>query len=123
MLWKIKSLNKNNNKGNDFFNKENINNEILKLEDNLDKIYIDKVNGYIDCRQYERVKSKIDKKIKCLQNEISLLSEVIVDNKKNSIIDYVDNYFQHLKITRNVIIMVVEKIYLYQDGKIDVIIK
>ena len=123
-LWKIELLNKKNSKKScNFFDKEVLSKEILKLEDSLDKIYIDKVNGYIDCRQYERVKSKIDKKIKCLQNEISLLSEVIVDNKKNSIIDYVDNYFQHLKITRNVIIMVVEKIYLYQDGKIDVIIK
>ncbi len=122
-LWKIKSLNKNNNKGNSCFNKENINNEILKLEDNLDKIYIDKVNGYIDCFQYERVKSKIDKKIKSLQKESCSLVDKKIDSNKNNIFYYVDNYFENLKITKNIIFEVVEKIYLYQDGKIDVIIK
>ncbi len=121
-LWKINKLNRNNKK-NSYFSKEKINNEILKLEDNLDKIYIDKVNGYIDCCQYERVRNKINKKIKVLKKGISSLSEEIVDDKENNVFLLVDNYFENLKVCRNIIIEVVEKIYLYQDSKIDVIIK
>ena len=95
-----------------------------KLIQNLDKTYMDMLKGIIDEEQYIRVSENLKKEIENNKSKIdNLKNEQInknkIDNKK--IEKYIDEFLSLEKPTRELIINLVEKIYIYQDKTIDII--
>ncbi len=95
-----------------------------KLTESLDKTYMDRLKGIIDAEQYlrvsENIKTEIDnnkKNIDNLKNE--QIEENKIDNKQ--IKKYINGFLSLENPTRELIINLVEKIYIYQDKTIDII--
>ena len=95
-----------------------------KLIQNLDKTYLDMLKGIIDEEQYIRVSENLKKEIENNKSKIDNLkneqiNENKIDNKK--IEKYIDEFLSLEKPTRELIINLVEKIYIYQDKQVDII--
>ena len=95
-----------------------------KLTENLDKNYINMLKGIIDEEQYIRVSENIKTEISNNKKSIdNLKNENSESNKidKKQIEKYIDEFLSLEKSTRELIINLVEKIYIYQDRTIDII--
>ena len=95
-----------------------------KLTENLDKNYINMLKGIIDEEQYIRVSENIKteisnnkKSIDNLQNENSQSNKI----DKKQIEKYINEFLSLENPTRELIINLVEKIYIYQDKQVDII--
>ena len=100
---------------------ENTNNKLLE---SLDTIYIDKLNNIIDEKQYIRVSKNIKEKINNNRNDIDILKNKLIEVIKldNKLIEKDINNFLSLESpSRELILNLVEKIYIYQDKTIDII--
>ena len=95
-----------------------------KLIESLDKTYMDRLKEIIDEEQYirvsENIKTEIDNNKKNIDN---LKNESIETNKiDNKQIDkYINEFLSLEKPTRELIVNLVEKIYIYQDKMVDII--
>ena len=95
-----------------------------KLTESLDKTYMDKLKGVIDTEQYIRVSENIKKEID--NNKINIEN---LKNKEKSankftnknVKKYINEFLSLDNPTRELIINLVEKIYIYQDKQIDII--
>ena len=95
-----------------------------KLIHSLDKTYIDMLKGIIDQEQYIRVSENIKKEIKNnKQNIDNLKNEKFEVHKINTkqINEYINEFLSLDNPTRELIINLVEKIYIYQDKQIDIV--
>ena len=95
-----------------------------KLVQSLDKIYMDMLKGLIDEKQYLRVRDNLKKEIENNKTNIGNLKKENlesnkIDNKK--IEKYIDKFLSLENPTRELIVNLVEKIYIYQDKTIDII--
>lgn len=100
---------------------ELINNKLIL---NLDKTYMDMLKGVIDEEQYIRVSENLKQEIEANKSNIdNLKNEKLDENKidKKQIEKYIDEFLSLEKSTRELIINLVEKIYIYQDRTIDII--
>ena len=109
----------------------NINKQIesLKVTNNnlteiLDKNYINMLNGIIDEEQYIRVSKDLKQEI--VNNKLSIdklkneqINEFKLDN--NKIKEYINKFLSLENPIRELIINLVEKVYIYQDKTIDII--
>ena len=95
-----------------------------KLTNSLDKTYMDRLRGIIDEEQYirvsENIKTEMDNNKKNIDN---LKNESIEANKidNKQIEKYINEFLSIEKPTRELIINLVHKIYIYQDKTIDII--
>ena len=95
-----------------------------KLNKSLDKTYMDRLKGIIDEEQYirvsENIKTEMDNNKKNIDN---LKNESIEANKidNKQIEKYINEFLSIEKPTRELIINLVHKIYIYQDKTIDII--
>ena len=95
-----------------------------KLTKSLDKTYMDRLRGIIDEEQYlrvsENIKTEIDNNKKNIDN---LKNEQIESNKidNKQIEKYINEFLSLDNPSRELIINLVEKIYIYQDKTIDII--
>lgn len=95
-----------------------------KLITNLDKSYMDMLKGIIDEEQYVRVSESIKKEIENNKLSIDNLKNDQTNSNKidNKMLEKHINEFLSLEnTTRELIINLVEKIYIYQDKTIDII--
>ena len=95
-----------------------------KLTERLDKTYMDRLKGIIDEEQYLRVSENIKKEIDINKKNIdNLKNESIESNKidNKQIEKYINEFLSLENPTRELIINLVEKIYIYQDKTIDII--
>lgn len=95
-----------------------------KLITNLDKSYMDMLKGIIDEEQYIRISESIKKEIENNKLSIDNLKNEQTNSNKidNKILEKHINEFLSLEnTTRELIINLVEKIYIYQDKQIDII--
>ena len=95
-----------------------------KLTESLDKTYMDRLKGIIDEEQYIRVSENIKKEIDNNKKNIdNLKNEQIEENKidNKQIEKYINEFLSLDNPTRELIINLVEKIYIYQDKTIDII--
>ena len=104
---------------------ESLTNDIKQINDNLDFIYIDKLNKKITEEQFKRLKEKLEseldtKKKKC--NELSMYSNNKIDEKfENKIInEYIDKFLSMNEPSRELIINLIDKIEIFEDKKIDI---
>ena len=95
-----------------------------KLIETLDKNYMNMLKGIIDEEQYIRISENLKQEIS--NNKLSIdnlkneqINENKVDNKH--IEKYINEFLSLENPTRELIINLVEKIYIYQDKTIDII--
>ncbi len=95
-----------------------------KLIKNLDKTYMDMLKGIIDEEQYIRVSENLKNEIEDNKVDIdNLKNEQIEENKidEKQIEKYIDEFLEVEKPTRELVVNLVEKIYIYQNKTIDII--
>lgn len=95
-----------------------------KLTENLDKTYMNMLKGIIDEEQYVRVSESLKQEIENNRKNIdNLKNESIEANKidNKQIEKYINEFLSIEKPTRELIINLVHKIYIYQDKTIDII--
>ena len=95
-----------------------------KLTESLDKTYMDRLKEIIDEKQYLRISESIKNKINNNKKDIdNLKSEQIEENRidNKQIEKYINNFLSLDNPTRELIINLIEKIYIYQDKTIDII--
>ncbi len=95
-----------------------------KLTENLDKNYMNMLKGIIDEEQYIRVSKNIKTEISNNKKNIdNFKKETSESNKinKKQIEKYINKFLSLENLTRELIINLVEKIYIYQDKQIDII--
>ena len=99
--------------------------DINKINDNLDNIYIDKLNKTITEDQFNRVKSKLELE---LDRKITRLNELKNDNidginqdKINQKIEkYINEFLSMKNPSRELIVNLVDRIDIYEDKRIEV---
>ena len=95
-----------------------------KLTESLDKTYMDRLKGIIDEEQYLRVSENLKKEI---ENNKSSIDNLKNENNESNKIDnkliekYINKFLSLDNPTRELIINLVEKIYIYQDKQVDII--
>ena len=99
-------------------------NDIKTINNNLDNIYIDKLNKKITEEQFERVKSKLNNELNLKQDRYNELNNNINNTinikSKNKIIEkYIDECLTMNKLSRELILNLVDKVIIYDDKRID----
>ena len=95
-----------------------------KLTETLDKNYMNMLKGIIDEEQYIRVSENLKHEI---ENNKSSIDNLKNENSESNKIDnkmiekYINEFLSLENPTRELIISLVEKIYIYQDKTIDII--
>ena len=95
-----------------------------KLTENLDKTYMNMLKGIIDEEQYVRVSESLKQEIENNRKNIdNLKNENSESNKidKKLIDKYINEFLSLENLIRELIINLVEKIYIYQDKQVDII--
>ena len=99
--------------------------EINKLNEQLDEIYLDKLNKKISLEQFERVKEKLESslnlKIKQYQKlNINSINNNDIKNKNKLITKYIKEFLNINDISRELVINLIDKIEIYEDKNINV---
>ena len=120
----LSNLNKNN-KVNNKKGLEILNNDIKQINDNLDYIYIDKLNKKITDEQFERVKSKLEHELSIKQKEYNKLNddinETINEELKNKLIrEYINKFIYFKNPSRELIVNLIDKIEIFEDKTINI---
>ena len=95
-----------------------------KLIESLDKTYMDRLKEIIDEEQYIRVSNNIKTEIDNNKKNIDNLKNESIETNKidNKMLEkYINEFLEIYNPTRELIINLVEKIYIYQDKTIDII--
>ena len=93
-----------------------------KLIDNLDKTYMDMLNNIIDKKQYIRIRNNIKKEIENNKLNINNYKNINIKKyNKNNIEKFINKFLDIKNINRELIINLIDKIYIYQDKTIDII--
>ncbi len=103
---------------------ENLELENNKLTKELDRSYMDMLKEIIDEEQYMRISESIKNEIIINKEKIDNLKNEQFDNKKQDsekIKEYIKEFLSFEKSTRELLINLIEKIYIYQDKRIDII--
>ena len=100
-------------------------NDIKQINDNLDIIYIDKLNKKITEEQFERVKTKLENELTIKQNKYNELNNDINDNineeaKNKLIIEYINKFLSMKKPSRELIINLIDRIEIFEDKTINI---
>ena len=106
-------------------NNENNKKELKKLEEQKFKIYEDYKNGLLDKLEYQLFSKKNDEKIELVKERINNSEKEITkllkdDGKEQNFIEYFKKYQNIEKLDRKIIISLIEKIYVYEDCKIEI---
>lgn len=109
----------------------NINNDIKKLEvnlevkkNNLDKMYIDKLEGKITDDMYNRINLKLNEEIKNILKKLETLKSALCEFREDdetSECDKVINDFLEMEIpSRSVMLKLINKIEIHNDKTVDI---
>ena len=104
---------------------EILTNDIKQINDNLDIIYIDKLNKKITEKQFERVKVKLEQELNIKQQRYNDLNNNIIDNinedsKNKLIIEYINKFLSMEELSRELIINLIDKIEIFKDKTINI---
>ena len=100
-------------------------NEINNINNNLDTIYLDKLNKVITEKQFNRIKIKLENELNIKQNRyMKLISDVDEKNnteiKHKKIDKFIDEFLYMKKISRELIVNLVDKIEIFEDKNINI---
>ena len=104
---------------------ERLTNDINQINDNLDIIYIDKLNKKITEEQFERVKVKLENELNIKRKRYTELNNSINDDIneefKNKMIDeYINKFLSMKEPNRELIINLIDKIEIFEDKTINI---
>ena len=111
---------------------EKIKNEIKNLENNIevdisniDKTYLDKLNGKVSNEMYERLQTRLERQISDNKGRVKMLKELLMDLQKDSKNE--KNYSKVVKEflsmehpTRETIIKLINRIEIHNDKTLDI---
>ena len=98
--------------------------EIKLINDNIDKMYVDKLNGKISEERYERLFNKLKGEIKQKEEEYMQLKNEQEDNSYddvNNIKKLVNDFLKLEKPTPEAIKVFINRIEVHQDKQVDII--
>ena len=106
---------------------EILTNDIKQINDNLDFIYIDKLNKKITEEQFERVKLKLENELNIKEKRYNELNKSINDNinektKNKMINEYINKFLSMKELSRELIINLIDKIEIFEDKRINIIL-
>ena len=116
-------INTNNDKQNNLKYIKNLEKEISNINDNLDSIYIDRLNKNISEEQFNRVKIKLETE---LNIKLDKIKELKKDKTQNNNIDrekYIREVLELNNISRDIIVNLIDRIEIFEDKKINLILK
>lgn len=116
-------INTNNDKQNNLRYIKNLEKEISNINDNLDSIYIDRLNKNISEEQFNRVKIKLETE---LNIKLDKIKEFKKEKTQNNNIDrekYISEVLELNNISRDIIINLIDRIEIFEDKKINLILK
>ena len=121
VIENYKNINANDNEK----EKEILSKEINQINDNLDNIYMDKLNKVINEEQFNRVKNKLELELNRKTKRLDDLKSVMLDksNKKNNlrkIEKYIDSFLSMENPSRELIANLVDRIDIYEDKRINI---
>ena len=104
---------------------EILTNAIKQINDNLDVIYIDKLNKKITEEQFERVKVKLENELNIKEKKYNELNNDIKDNineefKNKMINEYINKFLSMKEPSRELIINLIDKIEIFEDKTINI---
>ena len=104
---------------------EMITNDIKQINDNLDIIYIDKLNKKITEEQFERVKAKLENDLNIKQKRYNELNNDITNTlneefKNKMINEYINKFLSMKEPNRELIINLIDKIEIFEDKTINI---
>ena len=104
---------------------ETLTNDIKQINDNLDIIYIDKLNKKITEEQFERVKVKLENELNIKQRRYNKINNSfnanINEKSKNKIInEYINKFLSMKEPSRELIINLIDKIEIFEDKTINI---
>ena len=95
--------------------------EINKINNQLDELYIDKLNKRINYEQYERIRTKLEENLYLKEEQYKKTCSVNNTIKYNNVVyRYINNILKHKKISRKLIINLIERIDIHEDKTIDI---
>lgn len=94
------------------------------IKNNLDNMYVEKLNNKINEEMYERIHNKLNNDIANIKEKLKELNEIInkIKNKEssfNSIKKEIEN-FKETYPTRDLILKLIKYINIHEDGNIDI---
>ena len=114
----------NFNKNNELQNKKELkilSNNIKQLNNNLDTIYIDKLNKKITEEQYIRVKDILENELNIKTKKYNDLNNNVNTNISEKIVNkYIDNFLSMKEHSRELIINLIDKIEIFDDKTINI---
>ncbi len=115
------SLNENN-QNNSKKELELLNKRIEQINDNLDTIYIDKLNKKITLEQFERVKIKLEDELDTVKTKYSELNDIVDNNKSKDkiIVKYINDFLSMKEFNRELMVCLIDRIDIYEDKRIDI---
>ncbi len=101
--------------------------KMIQINENLDTIYIDKLNGIISLEQFERMKLKLETDLENKKNEYQKLTDNrinMLDKKEynKKIEKYINNFITMKEPSRELIVNLIDKIELFNDKRINIIV-
>lgn len=111
---------------------EKMKNDLCKLQNkyestlqNLDKIYIDKIEEKITEEMYNRIYNKMQLEIDNMKSEIDELQKAInsQDNMEANKFDckkYLEEFISMKNVTREMMLKLIDKIYVHSDKQLDI---
>ena len=115
-------INTNNDKQNNLKYIKNLEKEISNINDNLDSIYIDRLNKNISEEQFNRVKIKLETE---LNIKLDKIKEFKKEKTQNNNIDrekYIREVLELNNISRDIIINLIDRIEIFEDKQINLIL-
>ena len=97
--------------------------EISLTQDNLDKMYIDKLNNKVSETMYERVSKKLVQEIKEKEEKYIEIKELVGNNNKDNDKNIEKNIKEFLNLgepTTELMKVIINKIEVHQDKQIDI---
>ena len=98
--------------------------EINRINENLDNIYLDKLNKLISDEQFNRVKVKLENELNIKQkryNDLSNINNTIDKESRNKvIIEYIDKFLSMKEPSRELIINLIDKIEIFENKMINI---
>lgn len=99
-------------------------NEIKRINEQLDEIYLDKLNKNITVEQFERIKQKLDLSLNIKEKEYQDLlqnSNNEINDKQNKQIDkYINDFLTMNNPSRELIVNLIDKIEIFDDKTINI---
>ena len=98
--------------------------EIKLINDNIDQMYVDKLNGKISEEMYERLFKKLREEAKQKENEYIKIQEIQDNSKKDnteSIKKIIKDFLELKQPAPEVMKVIINKIEIHQDKQVDII--